>query len=84
MIKITLFDDDSEFYSALDKEEYKKTYSCIDTKDKTQGCQKTVFCAVENVDFDQLCNYMQGKPTFGSFVAYQIDSPKRKIFIEIA
>lgn len=80
MIRISLFDSPEEFYEALDKLDYETSYSVIEHTE-TQAQTKTIYTMVENLDFDELCKYIETRMEFYRFIAYKID--EHIVFVEM-
>ena len=83
-MKITLFDNSNEFYSALEKADYDSAYSYQDIDfNQKQKTNQSVYCSVEGCVFADLKLYMKNHPkSFSSFISYQ-NEKKNIIFIEI-
>ena len=80
MIRISLFESPEEFYEALDKLDYETSYSVIE-RTETQVQTKTVYTMVENLDFDELCKYIETRMEFYRFIAYKVD--EHTVFVEM-
>lgn len=83
MIRISLLESPEEFYAALDKLDYETSYSVIE-RTETQTQTKTVYTMVENLDFDELCKYIETRMEFYRFIAYKVDDHTVFVEMEIA
>ena len=80
MIRITRFDDAVEFFDELDYEDYESSYSVIENTD-IQLKTKTVYTKTENLNYDQLIQYIETKMVFCKFIANKIDD--NTVFVEM-
>lgn len=80
MIRISLFESPEEFYHKLDELDYETSYSVVERME-TQAQTKTVYTMVENLDFDELCKYIETRMEFYRFSAYKVD--EHTVFVEI-